>query len=233
MQTKLNPANFFLNAFYFFLLFLIPFVVIRLYFYFNYFFSSHDFVIQDFLKMMFWGLRFDLSVVGFLLLPIYVLYFISHIEILRRYCYLLGQIYKVSVLVGVFLVFHFNIAFLDTNVPFDVAYWMHWPDYRSIFFLDCKVCYWDYDYLSSVRPMQIVNGLMLLLILFGIFSRWAYFSDRFNIKREVLFFVALALMARGKIGKHHIRYEDSVWHSHPLINTLSNNPLWLIDKTRN
>ncbi len=233
MQNKLSPANFFLNALYFFLLFLIPFAVIRLYFYFNYFFSSHDFVIFDFLNMMIWGLRFDVCVLGFLLVPVYVLYLVSYVETLRRYCYLLGQIYKAAALIGIFLVFHFNIPFLDKNVPFDVAYWMHWSDYRSVFFLDCRVCYWDYDYMSSVHPLQIVSGLMMLLILFSLFSRWTFFSEKFSLKREVLFFILLAIMARGKVGEHHIRYEDSVWHQHPLMNTLSNNPLWLIDKTRN
>lgn len=233
MQTKLNPANFFLNALFFFFLFLVPFAVIRFYFYFNYFLPSNEFGLFDFLTMLFWGIRFDLCVIGFLMIPIFFLYLVSYIRRLRPFCFFTGQLYKALVLVMVFLVLHFNIPFMDKNIPFDVPYWMHWSDYRSVFFLDCSVCYWDYHYQATILPLQIISGLMLLLILFSLFSRWQYFSDKLNPKREVLFFVLLALMARGKVGEHHLRYEDSIWHKHPLINSLSNNPLWLIDKIRN
>lgn len=233
MQTKLNPANFFLNSLFFFFLFLIPFLVIRLYFYFNYFFSGNEFVVLDFLKMVFWGMRFDLCVLGFLLIPMFLLYLVSYIQKLRTVCFVFGQIYKALALATIFIVFHFNIPFLSKNAPFDIPYWMHWPDYRSLFLLDCKVCYWDFDYQSSIHPLQIVSGLMMLLILFSLVSQWKYFSDKFNPNRELLFFVLLVLMARGKVGEHHLRYEDSVWHKNPIINTLSNNPLWLIDKIRN
>lgn len=233
MPAKLNPANFLLNAFFFFLLLLIPFVVIRLYFYFNYFFSNHEFVLLDFLTMFLWGIRFDLCVIGFLLIPIFLLYWLSYIQKIRTFCFAMGHIYKAAVLICVFLVFHFNIPFMDKNIPFDVPYWMHWPDYRSLFFLDCTTCYWDYHYQSTIHPLQIGSGLIMLLILFGLFSRWQYFSDTFNPKRELLFFVLLVLVARGKVGEHHLRYEDSIWHKHPLMNSLSNNPLWLIDKVRN
>jgi len=233
MQTKLNPANFFLNSVFFFFLFLIPFSVVRLYFYFNYFFSANDFAVLDLLQMLFWGIRFDLCVLGFLVIPIFLLYLLSYIQKLRSACFAIGQIYKALALVAIFIVFHFNIPFLAKNAPFDIPYWMHWADYRSLFFLDCRVCYWDLDYQSTLHPLQIVSGLMMLLILYSLVSQWKYFSDTFNPKREVLFFVLLALMARGKVGEHHLRYEDSIWHKNPLINTLSNNPLWLIDKVRN
>tara|TARA_B110001454_G_C12723266_1_gene436119 strand:- start:37735 stop:38436 length:702 start_codon:yes stop_codon:yes gene_type:complete len=233
MQTKLNPANFFLNSVFFFLLFLIPFLVIRLYFYFNYFFAANEFVIWDFLRMLFWGLRFDLCVIGFLLIPVFLLYLVSYNQRLRTICSVIIQLYKAFVLVAIFVVLHLNIPFLAKNAPFDIPYWMHWPDYRSLFFLDCRVCYWDLDYQSTLHPLQIVSSLIMLLILFSLVSQWKYFSDKLNPKREVLFFVLLALMARGKVGEHHLRYEDSVWHKNPLINTLSNNPLWLIDKVRN
>jgi hypothetical protein len=179
------------------------------------------------------GLRFDVCVLGFFLIPIYILYLVSYIEKIRKFIFGIAYVYKSLIILLTFLIFHLNIPFMAKNAPFDLPYWMHWPDYRSLVFLDCKVCYWDYGYQNSIYPIQIVSGLIFLLILFSLFSRWRYFSDSFNWKREVLFFVLLSLMARGKVGEHHLRYEDSLWHKAPLLNSLSNNPLWLIDKIRN
>lgn len=233
MQTKTNPANFLLNSVFFFMLLLLPFAVLRLYFYFNYYFSKNSFVLVDFIWMSIMGLRFDLCVIGFLLIPIYLLYLLSYIKNIRNIIFISATVYSSLVLILIFVIFHINIAFMDKNIPFDIPYWMHWPDYRSLFFLDCKICFWEYDYLNSILPLQIVSGMLFLLVLFGLFSRFEYFKDEFSIKREVLFFVLLVLMARGKLGEHHLRIEDSLWNKHPLINTLSNNPLWLIDKIRN
>jgi hypothetical protein len=233
MRIKLEPANFFLNSVFFFLLMLFPFNIIRLYFYFNYFFSTNEFLVVDFLRLMITGLRFDLCVIGFLLLPSYLLYLMSYSEKWRQVSHWLNHLYKIITLVAIILVFHFNLPFVAVNLPFDIPYWMRWEDYQSLFFLsDCKVCFWDFDYMAQVYPIQIISGLMFIVVLFGSFSQWQYFSKEFSWRREFLFLVFIALMARGKLGEHHLRYEDSVWHKNPLVNELSNNPLWLIDKAK-
>lgn len=232
MRIKIIPANFFLNSIFFFLLLLIPFSATRLYFYFNYFFSAYEAKASDLFGLILTGFRFDLCVIGFLLIPSYVLYLASYWEKISLPCQLVNQLYKVIVVVAIFFIFHFNIPFLATNVPFDIPYWMRWEDYRSVFFLDCKVCYWDYNYLERIHPAQIISGLMYLLIIFGIFSRWTYFTKKYNFRRDLLFFIAIILMARGKIGQHHLRYEDSLWHNNSLVNELSNNPLWLMNKSK-
>lgn len=221
-----------MNSILYFLLFLAPFSVSRIYIYFNYYFSSHDFQWADFFWMLVLGFRFDLCVIGFLLIPIYLLYWVAYIPKLRTFAYLIAQAYKLLALLVTFLIFHFNIPFISKNTPFDLPYWMHWPDYKSMLFLDCTTCFWDYDYMSTVYPLQIVSGVMFLIVVFGFFSGWNFFSEKMSFKREILIFSALVLMARGKVGQHHLRYEDSIWHKDALINTLSNNPLWLMDKIR-
>lgn len=178
------------------------------------------------------GLRFDLCVIGFLIIPSYLFYLISYVEKLAQFAVICNHIYRIGILVTVFLIFHFNLPFLSTNLPYDIPYWMRWEDYQSVFLIDCKMCYWDFNYMSQVQPIQIISGLVFLLILFVGFMPWGNFSKEFSIRREVLFFIVLLLLARGNIGQHHLRYEDSVWHKDTLINELSNNLLWLLDKTK-
>ncbi len=233
MQAKLSPPNFFLSSVFYFLLFLVPFTVIRLYFYFNYYFATQDFVLSDFFWLNVTGWRFDLCVIGFLLMPVYVLYLFSYWLQVRKICYWIANFYKVIVVMWIMMVFHFNIPFLATNVSFDLVQWMHWPDYVGLTENGCDNCYWAYNYLAVWHPLQTVSILMWFLIIFSGFAHWTYFSDKFNLKRELLFFVLLGLMARGKVGHHHLRYEDSLWHKEPLLNSLSNNPLWLMDKPKN
>lgn len=232
MRTRMYSANFFLNSCFFFLLLLIPFFVVRAYFYFNYFFPSNNSNYLDFFRIVFTGLRFDLCIIGFLLLPSYFFYILSYSQKLFGTCVFLNQIYKVVVLGLIFLVFHFNLPFFAQNSRFDLPFWMRWEDYQSLFLIDCQICYWDYNYLEQVIPIQIIAGFIFMLILFASVSRWRALADRFNWKREILFFAAIFLMARGNLGQYHLRYEDSVWHSNPLVNELSNNPLWLMDKVK-
>lgn len=230
---KLSPANYFLNSAFFFLLFLVPFTTIRLYFYFNYYFSTHEFFLTDLLWLLIRGWWFDLCVIGFLLTPVFMLYLLSYIKKIRNLCFLTIGGYKSLMWIFILSVLYLNIPFLATNIPFDLVEWMRWPDYQSLLFINCTQCYWHYGYLSAVHPLQIIVGLMCFLIWIAVFAQWNYFSESMNIRRELLFFILLAVMARGKVGHHHLRYEDSVWHKEPLMNSLSNNPLWLMDKPKN
>ena len=116
MQTKQHSADFLVNSIFFFLLFLVPFAAIRLYFYFNYYFPVSDFVFLDLLKMLLIGLRFDLCVLGFIIIPSYLMYWISYIEKLKRVCVVVNQIYKVGILLIVFIVFYFNLPFMSVNL---------------------------------------------------------------------------------------------------------------------
>ncbi len=232
MQTKQHPADFLVNSIFFFLLFLVPFAAIRLYFYFNYYFPNNEFAFLDLLKMLLVGLRFDLCVIGFFIIPSYFLYWISYLEKLKPACVLVNQAYKVAILLTVFTVLYFNLPFMSVNLPFDLPFWMRWEDYQSILFINCSSCYWDYEYVSRIYPIQILTGLVFLLVLFGSFSRWNFFTRDFSLRREALFIVAIGLMARGNLGQQHLRYEDSIWHKSVLINELSNNPLWLLDKLK-
>lgn len=233
LAAKQHPANILLNSISFFLLFLIPFMFVRLYFYFNFYYASNTFQAMDFLTMLFTGLRFDLCVVGFLTIPSYLFYVISYNEKLNAVCIILNSAYRANIVLLAATIININIPFMAANSAFDVPHWMRWEDYLSLLGIDCRYCYRDYFYNGTAYPIQILSALMFFLIFLSAFSKWTFFSKGFSWRREVFFIVLIGLMARGKLGQHHLRYEDSLWHSNALLNELSNNPLWLIDKRKN
>lgn len=198
-------------------------------------FANGSFSFYQLIQMVYWGLRFDLCVSGFLLIPIFTLFILSLVKSSKwnpRWCHYIGYCYLAVIYIITFAVYYFNLPFILKNAGFGIPYWMRLEDYKSMYDFSIYPSYWHFDYVSEVQGYHT-----LLIILFSVLVSLVVLpTPSIKIKGTVLsivlYFIFITLMARGKLGEHHIRFEDSKFSSNKILNELSLNPLWLIDKPK-
>lgn len=234
LDTK--PAfDFFSRALVMFLGLNFLFFFFRFYLFQNLVLTKESFKFIEVFQSFLWGLRFDLCVTGFLLMPLFFIFCLALIfseKWGRKYLFYLGYFYISCVFILSFAVYYFNLPFIIKNAGFGIPYWMRWQDYQSLYDLSIYPSYWHFDYVSEVQIYHII-----LMVIFSLISSLVLIPAP-NIKLRntyisvALYFLAIALMSRGKVGQHHIRFEDSRLSKSTLLNELSLNPLWLIDKSK-
>lgn len=214
---------------------LLLFLFFRIYLYYNLVFSNDSFDFYQIFQMFWWGFRFDLCVVGFLTLPLFLIFLLSLMgptKSVQKYLFRVGYGYLIVVFVITFAIYYFNLPFIIKNSGFGIPYWMRWQDYQSMYDFSIYPSYWHFDYVSEVQVYHV-----LLVVIFSLLSSLVLLSPPSirikNTRTSLLVYVVLiALMARGKLGQHHIRFEDSRFSKNNTLNELSLNPLWLIDKSK-
>ena len=211
------------------------FFFFRVYLYYNLVFASISFDFYQTFQMFWWGLRFDLCVIGFLLLPVFLIFLLSLFVFQKwgqKYLFYLGYGYLIAVFAMTFMVYYFNLPFIIKNSAFGIPYWMRWQDYQSMYDLSIYPSYWHFDYVSEVQIYHVI-----LVVIFSLLSSLVLVTPpNIKIKNSAtslfVYVLIMALMARGKLGQHHIRFEDSRFSKSNTLNELSLNPLWLIDKSK-
>lgn len=207
--------------------------IVRLYILVNFFVTKNQNILFDCIITLAKGTWFDLCVSGFILFPLAVMFFLEEKFKYRvsRFLQYLSNLYQVFIFIVMALLYSLNIPFFITNLNFGDPHWMRWEDYKSVFFIDCHYCYWHYDYLNQWYSLFWVVISVFILQLYSLVLSSKNEVAKVSVKRYIFTFCFLMLLARGKLTRHHIRYEDSIWHKEPLINELSNSPLWLLDKS--
>lgn len=207
----------------------------RVYLYYNLAFVNISFNFIELIQTFWWGFRFDLCVIGFLVLPVFFIFLLSlglSQKRVQKYLFWLGYSYIITVFVLSFAVYYFNLPFIVKNSGFGIPYWMRWQDYQSMYDFSIYSSYWHFDYVSEVQVYHVI-----LVVIFSLLSSFVLISPpNIRIKNTatslLVYLVVIALMARGKLGQQHIRFEDSRFSKNNTLNELSLNPLWLIDKSK-
>lgn len=211
------------------------FLFFRIYLYYNLVFTNVSFDFIEVFQSFWWGLRFDLCVIGFLIIPSLIIFMVSLLlssDWMKKYLYWIGYGYLIFVYMITFAVYYFNLPFLIKNSGFGIPYWMRWQDYQSMFDLSIYPSYWHFDYVSEVQVYHVILVVLFTLLASSVLIPVPNIKIK-NTKTSLLIYVLLiALMARGRLGQHHIRFEDSRFSKSNTLNELSLNPLWLIDKSK-
>lgn len=211
------------------------FLFFRIYLFQNLVLPKESFKFIEAFQSFLWGLRFDLCVTGFLLMPLFFIFCVTLVlpeKWGRKYLFYLGYFYISLVFILSFAVYYFNLPFIIKNAGFGIPYWMRWQDYQSLYDLSIYPSYWHFDYVSEIQVYHVI-----LMVIFSLISSMVLIPvPNIQYKKTYIavgfYFLAIALMARGKWGQHHIRFEDSRFSESVLLNELSLNPLWLIDKSK-
>lgn len=207
----------------------------RFYLFQNLVFTKESFNFFELFQMFLWGLRFDLCVISFLLLPNFTLFLLSLFVLNNKqtkYAFVTGYIFIAVVYVLTLLVYYFNLPFIIKNSSFGIPYWMRWEDYKSLWDLSIYPSYWHFDYISEFHSYQLILLVLFTTLLSLFIGTFPSLKIKKTVPSIVIYLLVMALMARGKIGQHHIRFEDSRFSKNNIINELSLNPLWLIDKSK-
>ncbi|MCB0368154.1 MAG: hypothetical protein KDD45_01635 [Bdellovibrionales bacterium] len=207
----------------------------RFYLFQNLVLTSESVKILEIIKIFWWGFRFDLCVIGFLLIPIFLVFILSlsvNQPKLLKYIFGFGFLYIAIIYILTLLIYYFNLPFFIKNSGFGLPYWMRWEDYQSLWQLNKYPTYWHYNYVAEFHSYQ----LMLIILFSCLLSLFIIPVPTLKFKKPkytiLAYFFIIALMARGKLGQYHLRFEDSRFSKNPIINDLSLNPLWLIDKSK-
>ncbi|NUM57420.1 MAG: hypothetical protein HUU56_02250 [Bdellovibrionaceae bacterium] len=213
----------------------LPYSLFRIYLYINLYLVNHSFNFFDLIQMLWMGLRFDLCVTGFLFIPIYLIalgLFLFNFNWVVKVLKFLGHSFIALVYVVVFCVYFLNLPFFIKNARFGIPFWMRSEDYRSLWDLTIYPSYWSFNYLSEFQFTHVI-----LVILFSLLMSLTVIPlPQVVFKRRgwvfISYLLVIILLARGKIGQHHLRYEDSLFSKYKLVNELSLNPLWVFDKSK-
>lgn len=181
------------------------------------------------------GLRFDLLILGFVLMPVVVLTTLqAFLESWPKGMFTFYRLY---------LGFAWTVICLLTFIDFyhftNVGTRMRFADYMS----------WNFETLfdqaQRILPNQsvIFAVITLLLLALGLmmvialrFGEWKdEFSPRKGSKFEILIrlilpYAFVILAARGTVEPHHLALEHSMVSSVPSINEMALNALWCFDK---
>ena len=213
----------------------LPYSLFRIYLYINLYLVNHSFNFFDLIQMLWMGLRFDLCVTSFLFIPIYFislgLLFFDFTWIVKM-LKVIGNSFIALVYVSVFGIYFLNLPFFIKNTRFGIPFWMRSEDYQSLWDLTIYPSYWSFNYLSEFQFTHVI-----LVILFSVLMSLTVIplpQTRFKKRGWVFisYLLVIILLARGKLGQHHLRYEDSLFSKYKLVNELALNPLWVIDKSK-
>lgn len=181
------------------------------------------------------GIRFDILIFGFALIPITVLLFIQAVA--EKWPKAMFGFYKS------YMAFVWTAICLLTYVDFfyfvKQGARMRWEQYRSWTFQT-----WI-EQTQEVLPNQLViySIITVLLLALGLmmvkslkFGEWKdEFSPRKGGKIEIVIrillpFILVFLAARGTVEPHHLALEHSEVSSKPSINEMALNAVWCFDK---
>ena len=234
-QRKKLAFNFFSKSIVLLLGLLLLFFFFRVYLFLNIVFANISFSYYEVFQMFIWGIRFDLCVLGFFVMPVYVILilslFLNKSRIINLF-FSMGYFYIAILYLLTFAVYYFNLPFIITNSGFGIPYWMRWEDYQSLWDLNIYPSYWHYHYLSEFQSFHLI----LVTVFSSLLSFTLLPSPSWHQFKSLPFlfvsFLLITMMARGKLGEHHIRFEDSRFSNSQLINELSLNPIWVLNKSK-
>jgi hypothetical protein len=200
---------------------------LRLVLFFYNIYPDHGFH-QDLAASLFTGARFDLLVLGFAWIPVFVFYWIF---------YFLGGLAKASK--GFKSYFLFLILLISLLSVLDL-FWFHSKGMRLNYLALSEDGFWavadkaaDFRLVSAI-PLMLLPGLIIFLT-----TLWklniadtepsARVSEKVMLNL-VLSFIVVASAARGTWTAHHLEWAHAQVSNLKLLNELSINPLWNLDK---
>jgi hypothetical protein len=196
-----------------------------------YFLTREKFEFVDWgtlLNAFFTGIRFDLLVLGFLLIPIVTLFAMICLSPLTDFT--LKKIIKTYL--SVVWVIIVTSSFI--SLPFYIMKERHFR-----YGLDKNIFIWP---LVDITTFALMAGIFILILLAGLKTVWkrnirgkSVFWSRFPSILQVLLnflipLLVVALAARGTVSPHHLEKAHSEISPWPHVNELVLNSVWCIDK---
>lgn len=195
--------------------------------------SNVDFF--DILEAFFVGLRFDILVMGFIFILPTVLLIIQALTI--GWSSWINGFHKLYFLL--IWVLMSGMIYLDFFHFVKYGRHMRWQEYESLDFSQY------YNWIESSLPSQfwIFTLMVVFFLAIGLaairsfdFGHW---KDEFSPRKPWLLertartlwpLLFVALCARGSLGQHHLRLEDSKVSKNEAINEMALNAIWCFDK---
>lgn len=179
------------------------------------------------------GLRFDLVVLSFILFPLFLLTIFS--AGIRTKIYI-AKIYLAISWLGISIINLLNLPYFS----FEQKH-LNKPEWDTFNFIEALTRWLSGDGLFvkiTILIFILLNTAIGLIELTQVREAPLWNADSTNLsykKVKILFqflftFIALAFCARGKIGPHHLRREDSFVQQHSGWNELVLNAQWSFNK---
>ena len=180
---------------------------------------------SDYLQIYLMGFRFDLLIIAFILGPLFFLIpfkFSFKIKITKIYLSLMWVL--VSVLNFI------NIPYFSINQRF-----INQPDWEKlnikqifeIWFTGQEV---SIKFLFFIFTFLILSRGILAIVKINAMKNTSTSGIKLELLKLIIFLIAVIFCARGKLGSHHLRREDSYIVLNPSWNELSLNPQWSFNK---
>lgn len=180
---------------------------------------------SDLAASLFAGFRFDLLVLGFAWIPIWVLYWFFHF---------LGRVSQVS---GLFKAYFFLIVLGTTLLTIVDFYWFNARTVRMTFETLSPDGFWAVaDQATNWRLWSAIPLIVLPGFVLGLLSLWkmniADYSEKpMKVLLNFIFsLLIVASAARGTWTAHHLELADAQVSSFRALNELALNPWWNLDK---
>lgn len=162
------------------------------------------------------------------------------LEAIKFYFSLMTKIYGIICLYLVIIIYCLNANFFQSSKKISDSHWLRSEQYLEII---QKLNPFEEQLIkagsSNIQDRTTNSILILFILIFGVLYSYLFISkNRFmenvhfkNKLMMVLITILIFISARGKLGQHHIRFEDSKHSKIFIYNELTLNPVWLIDKS--
>ncbi len=180
---------------------------------------------SEYLQIYLMGFRFDLLVIAFVVGPLFFLFPFEFSLKIK-----LTKIYLSLMWIFISALNFINIPYFALNQKF-----INQPDWEKlnikqtfeVWFMHQEV---SIKFLFVVFTFLILSRGILAIIKIDVVKNKPSLEMKIEFLKLLLFLVIVVFCARGKVGSHHLRREDSHITLNPSWNELSLNPQWSFNK---